>query len=146
MDSSWKMQFGVFEAQGMSLVGANVILFLLNKIWQVLSYCWDGCTIVCCYASWIDANCCDACRDFFRSECRYRPTDSVTDIGGSKLHVDTSCCTTARRRHTRPVIWQGQMCTTAHGDRCRWCLVMIETLLVPPAIQQRGSQCSLFVK
>jgi len=66
----------------MSLVAANVVLFPLNKIWQELSNCWDGRTIICRRAPWFDADC-----RYARRDCRVSsPTYSVADRRhGSKL-------------------------------------------------------------
>ena len=64
---------------------------------------------------------------------------SQIDVTGSMLRADASSSTAARKRLTGPVAWT-EMDGLRHssGDRCRWCLVVIETLPSLLAIHQRG--------
>jgi len=66
-------------------------------------------------------------------------TASPTDVNGLQLCADTSGCATARWRCTGSAVWNGMdVHHHSSGDHCCRCLVAIETLPLPPAIQQRA--------
>ena len=107
----------------MSLLAANAVLFLLNKIWQELSYCWDSRTRVCRSAPWFDAPTA-AMLVVIVVAVNAKLTALPTDVDGSKLRTDVSSCTAARRRSIKLVVWNTtDMHRHSSGDRCDQCFV-----------------------